>query len=355
MGRLLQPLLVFLSAATDRDLARQIQFVKEENRILRSRLPKRINVTAAERRRLIKYGRHLKAAIKELITIVSPRTFARWLSGESAVSSKQSKRKPGRPATAADIQELVVRLASENGWGNTRIRDEMSKLGVTIARSTVIAILKKHGFDPGPKRGEGTWSEFIRRHRDTLWACDFFSKKVWTMRGLVDVFALFFIHVKTRRVHVAGMTTNPDNAWMVQQARNVSMHLADQVPPPKYLIMDMDTKFTARFRGIFKDEGIEVLRVGPHKPNLNAYAERFVQTMRKECLDHFVCFGVEHLRYICKQFKLFYNEQRPHQGLEGRTIPEGAAPATLAFPAAGEVVYKERLGGLLKHYYRQAA
>src|SRR5262249_37029360 len=158
-----------------------------------------------------------------------------------------------------------------------------------------VAILKEHGLDPGPRRGEGTWSEFIKRHADTLWACDFFSKKVWTRNGLVDVFVLFFIHVGMRRVHVMGMTPNPDEVWMAQQARNALMIFAEQSVKFEYVIMDMDSKFTAQFRATLEADELEVVRVGPRKPNLNAYAERFVQTIRQECLDHFVCFGVDHL------------------------------------------------------------
>ena len=356
MGRLLQPLLVYLSVATDRELARQVQYLKEENRVLRSRLPERITVTPQERRRLIKYGKGLGAAIKELITIVTPRTFARWMSGESKESSKKANRKPGRPKTPEETRDLVVRIASETGWGYTRILGELKKLGLTVSRSTVVAILKEHGLDPGPKRGEGTWSEFIKRHTETLWACDFFTKKVWTKNGLVDVFVLFFIHLGTRRVHIAGMTTNPDEAWVVQQARNLSMFFADQPVQPKYLILDMDAKFTARFRATLESEDLEVVRVGPKKPNLNAFAERFVQTIRRECLDHFVCFGVDHLRHIVKRFEAFYNRCRPHQGRDNRTLLEAACeePATIPL-ARGAVECREELGGLLKHYCRKAA
>jgi putative transposase len=167
-------------------------------------------LTPSERRRLVKYGRDLGPAIKNVITIVTPRTFARWLSGErTKPSSRTPPRKVGRPRTPEEIREVVVRIGSENGWGATRVLGELIKLGVRIGRTTVVEILKEHGLDPGPERGEGSWSEFFRRHAETLWACDFFSKKVWTMQGLVDVFVLFFIHVGTRRIHIAGMTMHP--------------------------------------------------------------------------------------------------------------------------------------------------
>jgi putative transposase len=306
---------------------------------------------------LLKYGRGLGKAIRELITIVTPRTFARWLSGEAkSKMSPQPARKPGRPKTPEEIQTLILRIASETGWGSEKIRGELLKLGIAIGRTTVRDILKQHGFDPGPIRGEGTWSEFIKRHVETLWATDFFSKKAWTKAGLVDVFVLFFIHVGTRRVHIAGITTNPDEAWMVQQARNMAIVFADEQVAPKYLIMDLDTKFSAKYRAMLECDGPEVVRVGPRKPNLNAFAERFVQSVKMECLDHFVCFGEDHLRHIVNRFVAFYNRRRPHQGRNNRTLPVAAGdePDVIPFPS-GKVECESELGGLLRHYYHKAA
>ena len=192
MSRIFHPLLYVLACATRQELARQVQFLKTENEILRSRLPKRITVTPDERRRLVKVGKNLGSAIKELISIVTPRTFTRWLNAEEQKpKGKQSERKPGRPRTPDDIRELVVKLASETGWGYTRILGELKKLGVgKITRQTVKNILKEHGFDPGPKRGKGSWDEFLNIHAETLWACGFMSKKTWTLGGLIDMLAV---------------------------------------------------------------------------------------------------------------------------------------------------------------------
>ena len=201
MARLLHPLLLLLARATENELVRYIEYLKGENRILRSKLPKRIAVTPAERTRLVKLGKPLGSAIKELIIVVSPRTFARWVSGNS---SKGTPRKPGRPRKPEEIRQLIVQMAKDTGWGYKRILGELEKLRIrNISRSTVARILKEHGFDPGPKRGHGTWHEFVQRHSKTLWATDFFTKKVWTPRGLVEYYVLFFIHIDTRRVHVA--------------------------------------------------------------------------------------------------------------------------------------------------------
>jgi putative transposase len=158
MDRLLQPLFFYLAFATDRKLAKMVQFLKEENKILRDRLPESIRVTPQERQRLLKHGRDLGPALKDLITIVTPRTFARWLSGERTSKSSAEfaePRQPGRPRTAEEIRELILRLARENAWGATRIRGELKKLAITIGRTTISEILVAHGFDSGPKRGEG--------------------------------------------------------------------------------------------------------------------------------------------------------------------------------------------------------
>ena len=231
---------------------------------------------------------------------------------------------------------MVIKLASENDWGYTRILGELKKLGIQLGRSTVVGILKEQGLDPGPKRGEGTWSEFVRRHAETLWACDFFSKKVWTLGGLKDVFVLFFINIKTRRVHIAGLTTNPDNQWMVQQASGMSTFFAQQPVPPKHLVMDLDTNFTADFRKSLENAGLKMIRVGPRQPNMNAFAEAAsILSIREECLDHFICFGSEHLHYIVKEFQ---NILPTNSGLINPwTIgqfpkPNPDTPAVLPFP-----------------------
>jgi putative transposase len=250
----------------------------------------------------------------------------------------------------------VLRLARETGWGYTRILGKLRKLGISkMSRATVINILREHGLEPGPKRGEETWVEFLKRHSATLWACDFFSKKVWTARGLVEMFVLFFIQVGSRRVHLAGMTAHPDGRWMAQQARNVAMLFAEQADKPRYLSRDHDTKFTRQFDEILESEGVEVKAVGPRAPNMNAVAERWVQSVKQECLDHFVVFGVAHLRYILNQYLDWYHRCRSHQGLDDKLVDGGATPAVAGPMSADDIVREEQLGGLLKHYYRKAA
>lgn len=354
MTKLLRAFLLLLATSDDRDLARQVQYLKAENRILRGKLPRRIDITAHERQRLVKLGRRLGSALKHLISIVSPRTFARWVSGNRRTSRKAT-RAPGRPKTEADIRDLVLLLARENAWGYTRILGELKKLGVRrIARSTVVNILKEHGIDPGPQRGEGTWDDFLQRHAATLWACDFFSTKVWTTSGLVDYFVLFFIHIGSRRVHIAGMSPNPDRQWVAQQARNVSAVFAEEPQRPTILRRDHDGKFGPEFDAILHSDGVAIHKVGPRAPNLNAYAERWVQSVKQECLDHFIIFGETHLRYLIHEYLAHYLAERPHQAKDNQPLT-GLPPPPTSPPAAVDVVCAERLGGLLKHYSRKAA
>jgi putative transposase len=335
-----------------------VEYLKAENRVLRERLPARLTVTPRERTRLVKLGRPLGAAINDLITIVTPRTFARWVRGTTTPTRpKPGTRKPGRPRTADDIRELILRLARESGWGYSRVLGELKKLGIhAVSRTTVANILREAGLDPGPKRGEGTWEEFFTRQAATLWACDFLSVKSWTTSGLVDLYILFFLHVGSRRAFVAGITAHPDAAWVTQQARNASMVMADWGLPATHLLLDHDTKFASGFDAVFEAEGVLVKRVGPRAPNLNAYAERWVQTLKQECLHHFVILGEKHLRHLVSEFVAHYNEERPHQAKGNVPLPEADEdePRLLQFPS-GEVRCRERLGGLLKHYYRDAA
>jgi putative transposase len=226
MKRFVHPLLMLLARASEKDLVQIIEYLKTENRILRNKLTKRVEVTPAERARLLELGTRLGSKIKDVITIVHPRTFARWASEKT--SGKKS-RKRRRPRTPEQIRQLIIQMAEKTKWGYERIVGELKKLRIySVSRTTVSRILQENGFDPGPKRGRGIWHGFIQMHIKTVWATDFFTKKVWTMRGPITYYVLFFIHLHTRRVHIAGMTTNPDGDWMAQMARNMSMIFAEE-------------------------------------------------------------------------------------------------------------------------------
>ena len=223
--------------------------------------------------------------------------------------------------------------------------------GAHVSRSTVVNILKEAGVDPNPERKKGTWHDFFKRHLSTLWACDFFTKKVLTTTGFVEYYVLFFIHIGSRRVIVTGMTPHPDARWVAQQARNFILLTDKEAEAPTHLIHDFDTKFTKEFDTILAGEDIEPVKVGPGKPNLNSIAERFVLSIKSELLDDFVVLGEDHLRLLVNEYVKYYMEFRPHQGVGNVPLKALAIDP----PADGEIVCHERLGGHLKHYERQAA
>lgn len=353
MRKLCHSLLVLIATATDKELARHLQYLKVENQILRSKLPKRVSLTERERQRLIKFGKPLGAAIKQLITIVSPRTFYRWLEGDK---EGRKPAKTGRPRTSEDIRELIIRMAKENAWGYTRIVGELRKLGICkISRQTVKNILKEHGLDPGPDRLEGTWDEFLKRHAKTLYQCDFFSVRSWTMQGVVDLYLLVFIHVESRRVWVSPPTAHPDSAWVSQQARNVSFFFDELNAPPTLIVHDRDTKFTKDFDEILKTEGAKIKLSVIRSPNLVAYVERWIQSIKQECLGHFIIFGEKHLHYLVREWGDWYHRQRPHQAKNNLPLGMEEPPEVGEELPSEEIVCQERLGGLLKHYERRAA
>lgn len=224
MARLFQPLFFYLASCTENQLVRQIEFLKAENEMLRKRVPKkRIFLDSDEKTRLIALGKAIGSGVKHLITIVSYESYLRWI--RNADAGKKPK-KMGRPKKPEEIRDLILRFARENGWGYTRILGELKKLGIfSVSRGTVKNILKENGFDPGPNRGKGSWDEFLKMHAETLWQCDFFSKKIWTPTGLRQYFVLAFLHVGSRKVFVTKASRKPDAGWMKQQAESFLDHV----------------------------------------------------------------------------------------------------------------------------------
>jgi putative transposase len=300
-------------------------------------------------------GVRLGRAINQVITIVHPRTFARWLSKRR----QTQPRKRGRPWKPEEIRQLIVDMAKSTGWGYGRIVGELKKLRIRVSSCTVARVLRENGFDPGPKRGRGTWHEFIQRHVKTVWATDFFTKTVWTIRGPVTFYVLFFLHVHTRRVDIAGMTANPDSRWMAQIARNMNMVFGEEPEEfqPTHIIRDRDTKFTEEFCSILESDGLEFRPIPPRSPNLSPHAEAWVQRTKQEVLDHFIVFGEQHLRQILAAWLDYYHQYRPHQGIGNVPLEERDRPTPPMSDTGppGEIVCYESLGGLLKHYRRKAA
>ncbi|MFO0836566.1 MAG: integrase core domain-containing protein [Phycisphaerales bacterium] len=353
MANLFHRFFQMLAASTTHDLRRQVQFLKAENQLLKSRVRGRVRTTAVERARLLRLGKPLGCALRDIITIVSPRTFAKWLSGERKNRCMRKERCPGRPQTSETIRRLVLRIARETDFGYLRIQGELKKLGYRVARTTVLNILRTHGVPTGPQRIEGTWDQFLRAHAKTLWACDFVAKRIWTARGLVQAFVLTFIHIQSRRVHVSASTTKPDESWVAGQAEAFAAATRGS-PRPGLLLRDRDGKFTRGFDACLERAGIKPVRLPPRSPNLNAFAERFILTLKSECLDRFVVLGTGHLDHLVSELTDYYNRQRPHSRLSFRAPIHAGDHRTLDPPAVGAVRCQERLGGVLRHYYRRS-
>ena len=257
-------------------------------------------------------------------------------------------------ASTPEIEELVLRMARENrSWGYDRIQGALKHLGYSISDQTVGNILKRHGLQPAPERQKTTtWHEFIRSHLDVLVATDFFSTEVWTWCGLVTYYVLFFIHIGCRRVHIAGITAHPNEAWMKQIARNETMETWGFLKPGQYLIHDRDGKYCPAFQKLLDDAGIQRVPLPPRSPNLNAYAERWVRSVKSEVLSKLVLFGERTLRHALSNYLCHYHEERPHQGI-GNIIPFPTSP--VANDREGPIQCQERLGGLLRYYEKKAA
>jgi transposase InsO family protein len=254
----------------------------------------------------------------------------------------------GRPPVSSETRELIVRLARDNPtWGYLRIKGELRKLGYQVSAATVRRVLHHRRVPPAPRRGGMGWRDFLRAHSDAVLACDFFTVDTVLLRRL---YVFFFIEISTRRVFLAGCTAHPDGAWVTQQARNLSWHLGDLVPRPEILIRDRDSKFTAAFDEVLRSEGVLAMKTPPRAPRANAFAERWVQSARRECLDRMLIFGERHLRLVMREYVDHYNRGRPHRGL-GLEIPDPAPSSR----ADGPVVCHARLGGVIKEYVHLAA
>jgi len=365
MRNIYRPLLRLLAGATQKELARHIRYLKTENEALRAKLGHVVHVTPQERNRLIRHAAKLGGAHDQLCTIVHPDTLRRWIR-ESRGKRKLAKSKGSKRRTADQIRRLILKLARENDWGYTRILGELKKLGITsLSRNTVKNILKENGLDPGPKRGVGTWDEFLKLHAATLWQCDYFSKKVLTIKGFRDAFVLVFLHVGTRRAFVSPASFNPNRDWAEQQAKAFVAHIKQTDIATQMVMRDRDGKYTPPFDEALQAAGLKVRKSAPRSPNTQAFVERFIQTLQQECLDYFIPVGMPHLDHLVAEVVTHYHDERPHQSLDNGLLaplpkPKSRRKAKVKPPdastiALSEIRCKQRLGGLLKHYYRQAA
>ena len=351
MGRLFQPLLFILARCSRNQLIRQIEFLKAENEMLRKRVSKKkIFLKAEERERLVQLGQALGIHVGSLISIVTYAAYRGWV---RKLQNQLSHKRIGRPKTPEAIRALVLKIAQETNWGYTRILGELRKLGYTrISRQTVVNILKQAGHEPGPKRGPGTWDELLKMHAETLWQCDFFSKRVISRLGMPQLFAMVFLNVATRRVWVSPVTRNPTEAWVEEQARAFIEYAKVEDLKVELVTRDNDQIYKKGFDRVMASAGIRAKKLSLRAPNLNAYVERFIQSIQVECLDHFLVFGEKHFNYLVREYVEHYHTERPHQGLGNGLLIGKSSPSRPDFN--GTVKRSTRLGGLLNHYYRAA-
>jgi putative transposase len=346
-------LLAYITGTVDQELLLRNEYLVTENRMLRNQITGRVRLTDTERKTLAEIGQKLgKQALTEVAHIVKPDTILAWhrtLVAQKCDGSQQRKGL-GRPPVDAEVEALVVRLAQENrSWGYDRIVGALANLG----DQTVGNILKCHGIPPAPERKTTTtWKEFIRTHMDVLVATDFFTAEVWTLGGLVTYYVLFFIHLGSRQVHVAGVTPHPTQAWMMQVARNITMEEWGFLSPGQSLIHDRDGKYCPAFQQIIDAAGVTRVPLPPRSPNLNAFAERWVRSIKEECLSRLILCGEASLRQVLTQYVEHFHHERNHQGKGNVVLFPMVNPDA---ERTGPIQCRERLGGLLKFYDREAA
>lgn len=308
-----------------------------------------------ERSTLLKYGKAIGRAIEELVSICSPATFYRWVREE-----KNGKPQPQNPKGCqrkpVELRELVLTIASETGFGLTRIIGELRKLGITkISRQTVRNILKEHGIEPSPDRTSDSWTDFLNRHGETLWGCDFLSVKSVTSKGLRDLYVLVFLCQKTREVFVTRSTQHPDSAWVCQQTEWFHEQTKDREQKPTMIIHDRDVKFTQQFTRTVEKFGMKTNPLPIGSPNLNGRCERFIETIKLECLRKFIVFGQRHLDFLNSEFSTYYNTVRSHMERDHLPPVRCTKPDEVKSLQVSEVFVKSHVGGLVKSFERRAA
>jgi transposase InsO family protein len=344
--------LVLLLARSDRSKELELLVLRHELSILR-RTGRRPQLTESDRLLLAALSRVLSRRSWHAF-FVTPQTLLRWHRRIIARRWTYPHRRPGRPPVDQAVRELILRLARENShWGYVRIVGELRKLGITVSATLVRNVTSRAGIPPAPERADTSWGSFLRQHGHTILACDFFTvDTVWLRR----LYVLFFVSVKTRRVEYVACTRHPDAAWMVQQARNLLMDLDDRNRRPRFLIHDRDAKFAGAFDAIFRSEGIEIVRTPIQAPNANAVAERWVGTIRRECLDRLLIFGCRQLEHVLRIYIHHFNQQRPHRALDlrppDRSRRTDPPPRASVYPL--QIKRRDLLGGLI-HEYEAAA
>jgi len=348
--------MALVSGRVEEEILMRNEYLAAENEILKTKIAKPLRFNDNERIRLAKIGKRIGLkALREIACIVKPETILEWFRRLVAKKFDGSmfRKRAGRPKIDPQLESLVLSFAEENpNWGYDRIVGAALNLGYKVSDQTVGNILKRNGIPPAPNRDQETpWTKFIKNHQDVIAACDFFTTEVITPAGLMTYYVLFFIHIRSRAVHIAGITLNPNEQWMKQVARNVTMEEWGFLSNYRYLIHDRDSKFCKSFRSIIAAMGIKPIRLPPQSPKMNSFAERFVRSVKEECLNRLIFFREESLRKALNEYTEHYHQERNHQGKDNLLL----FPDPKLIASKGGIKCRERLNGLLKFYYRSAA
>ena len=351
-------LLAYVTGLVNQELLLQNEYLAAENQILRAHLPTRLRLTDPERSTLAEIGKRLgRKALKQVARVAKPDTILAWYRRLIAQKFDGSKHRsyPGRPRVGREVTELIVRMARENsGWGYDRIVGALSNLGHVVSDQTVGNILRRYGIAPAPKRSQTTtWKQFLATHMAVLAGIDFFTVEVLTWRGLATYYVLFFLHLETRRVTLGGITRHPTETWMEQVARNAIDEASGHLHHIRYVLHDRDTKFCASFRTTLTSGGVKCIVLPARSPDLNAFAERWVRSVKEECLSKLILFGEHALRRAIAEFIQHYHSERNHQG-KGNVLLFPSSNDTRSKGRA-RLQCRERLGGLLNYYFARAA
>ena len=281
-------MLAYITGTVDQELLLRNEYLAAENRILRAQIKGRLLLSDAEKATLAEIAHRLgRKVLQEVAAAAKPDTLLAWYRKLIANKFEGSKFRKfrGRPRVDEQTERLVVQMAKENpGWGYDRIVGAMTNLGHWLSDQTLGNILRRHDIPPAPKRKRTTsWKDFIRAHMAVLAATDFFTVEVLTLKGLMTYYVLFFIHLESRRIYLAGLTRHPDQEWMEQMARNVTMEENGFLTSRRYLQHDRDRKYCPSFRQLIETGGVKTLALPARSPNLNAYAERWVRSVKEEC------------------------------------------------------------------------
>ncbi len=345
-------LLALLAGWMQRGQQRLIDYLIEENRVFKARhVKRRLRFTYAEPARIARAGKALgRKLLSRYATIATPDTILRWHRQILAAKWTFQRKRTGRPEITEEIQRQIVKMARANpGWGYDRLQGAVANLGHRVAASTVAAVLARNGIPPAPRR-RTTWAHSIKSHKAMLAAADFFTVEAWTLRGLRTIYVLFAIRLATRKIEIVGITDSPKGDLMKQAARNLTDPDAEALRGATHMIIDRDKKHTDEFTSLLRAEGIKCVPIPAKAPDCSAFAERWVLSVKSECLNKMVFFGANSLRRAINEFVDHSHGERNHQRL-GKELIE---PAVDAGPAAGEVQRRDRLGGVLRYDYRAA-